>query len=224
MTTRAGLRSSARAELNDSAGTQLWTDALLNEWIVEAMRDFGRDFPKESSATLTSVATQAEYALAADCLRVTRVEHPTGFFRLPDPLSAGDLVDPFALSQGSPRVASSQLAYEVYGPHGARTLTLRPAPTIAGESIRVHYLAVWAEPAADADTRATPAVDDTLLIWLVAARALRWISTDESKRQRFERQRGVTTAQANESYRAEYRQVVANRAARAAPRRLVVRE
>ena len=224
MTTRAGLRTSARAELNDTGGVQLWTDALLNGWIAEALREYGRDFPKEASLTLVSVATQADYALAADCLRVTRVEHPTGFFRLPDPLSAGDLVDPFALSQGSPRVAFTQLAYEVYGPHGARTLTLRPAPTVAAESIRVRYLAVWAEPAADGDTLATPALDDALLIWLVVARALRWISTDESKRQRFERQRGVTTAQAYESYQAEYRRVVAARAARATPRRLVVRE
>jgi hypothetical protein len=101
---------------------------------------------------------------------------------------------------------------------------LRPAPTTAGESIKVRYLGVWSEPAADGDTLATPALDDALLIWLVAARALQWAATDESKRQRFERQRGVTTAQAAEAYRAEYRRVVNDRAARSAPRRLVVRE
>jgi hypothetical protein len=169
------------------------------------------------------VANQAAYNLAADCLRVVRVEHPAGFFRIPDALSAGDVVDPFALAQGSPRSALTQLSYEVFGPIGARVLTLRPAPTDT-TNIVIRYLASWAEPAADGDILATPALDDALVIWLVCARALQWAATDEAKRQRFERQRGVTTAQAAEAYLAEYRRVVRDRAGRAAPRRLVVRE
>ena len=40
MTTRAELRTRIRTELNDAGGTPLWTDAALNQWIDEAIRDY----------------------------------------------------------------------------------------------------------------------------------------------------------------------------------------
>jgi hypothetical protein len=44
--------------------------------------------------------------------------------------------------------------------------------------------ASYPEPAADADVLTTPSRDDELLVWLVCARALEWIATDEAKRMR----------------------------------------
>lgn len=224
MTTRGGLRTTVRAELNDTGGAKTWSEALLGQWLLEAIRAYGEALPRESATSIVGVANQADYALPADCLRVTRVEHPRGFFRVSDPLAAGDLIDPLGLAGGQlPRLVAEQLAYEVYGPHGARTLTLRPAPA-AAETIAVRYLATWAEPAVDGDSLATPARDDQLLVWSVCARALSWLDADESKRQRFERDRGVSAGQAARAYAERYVATLAARQRRTAPRRLVVRQ
>jgi hypothetical protein len=224
MATRAALRTLIRAELNDSGGTALWSNGQLDQWLAEAIREYSLALPKEASEDLTAVADQADYSLAADCLAVRRVEHPEGFFRIADFLSGGDLIDPFLLAQGQPRAVATQLGYEVWGPLGSRTLTLRPAPSTSGETIAVHYYALWAEPSADGDEIALPNSEEHLLIWLVAASALRWIGTDESKRQRFERQRGVSAETALGQYQREWRRAVEARRSRAAPRRLMVRE
>src|SRR6476661_1456645 len=162
MATRATLRTAVRAELNDGGTTQLWSDALLNEWLAEAIRDYGRRLPKWSTQTIIGVVGQADYSLAADCQYVLRIEHPTGFFRIPDPLSAGDEVDPLQVFQGQPVAVAEQLSYEVFGSFGTLTLTLRPAPTDV-TSIKVRYAAAYAEPAADGDTLTTPSPDDHLL-------------------------------------------------------------
>jgi hypothetical protein len=224
MTTRSGLRATIRLELNDGGGTPLWADGLLNEWIAEAIRDYSRNAPKQASTTLSSLAEQEEYALPADCLLVARVEHPAGVFRVPDPAGAGDVVADLSLDGAWRPVAQPpQLGYEVWGPQGARTLSLRPAPGAAGESIVVRYLAAYAEPSADGDTLATPSHDDDLLTWFVCNRALQWLGTDESKRQRFERQRGVSAQAAAGQYEQDYRGELRRRNRRAAPRRLVVR-
>jgi hypothetical protein len=224
MATRAGLRTLIRTELNDSGGTPLWTNGQLDEWLVEAIREYSRALPKEASESLTTVAEQADYSLAADCLLVRRVEHPEGFFRIADFLAGGDLIDPYLLAQGQPVAVATQLSYEVWGPVGSRTLTLRPAPTASGESIAVRYYAAWAEPSADGDEIALPNTEEHLLIWLVASSALQWIGTDEAKRQRFERQRGVSAASALGAYEREWRRAVAERRARVTPRRLMARE
>src|SRR5204863_5909028 len=119
-----------------------------------------RNLPKPTSTSLSSVASQADYSLPSDCQRVVRVEHPTGFFRIEDPLSAGDVTtdDPSVVKP----LAPLQLAYEVWGLYGALTLTLRPAPANASDAIAVRYLATFTEPSADGDTLATPSQDDHL--------------------------------------------------------------
>ena len=37
VSTRATLRARVRDELNDNGSTKLWSDALLNEWIADAI-------------------------------------------------------------------------------------------------------------------------------------------------------------------------------------------
>src|SRR5207248_3272186 len=113
--------------------------------------------------------------------------------------------------------------YEVWGVFGTLTLTLRPAPADATDAIKVRYLAVYAEPAADGDTLATPSQDDHLLIWFCCNRALQWLGTDEGKRQRWERTRGMSAQGAAGQYGRDYRSELRRRSRRAAPRRLVVR-
>ncbi|HXF82612.1 MAG TPA: hypothetical protein VNN19_07660 [bacterium] len=169
MTTRAELRAAIRTELNDGGGTPLWSDALLNEFIAQAIRRYGAQLPEEASTTIAVVAGQAAYPLPDRFLRAVRVEQPAGTERV------GDGRHPWS--------------YRVF----AGQLLLDPAPTQAGsdQEITLDYLRRYAEPAADGDTLATPSADDDVLVALVCARALDELALDESKRQRFSRVRSA---------------------------------
>lgn len=208
MTTRGELKARVRSELNDAGAARLWSDSLIEGWIGEAIRAYGRSLPREAVTTLASVAGQADYALPADTLAVLRVEHPEGIVRVGRPGAAGE---DLAATLGWP-------AYDVY----AGTLTLRPAPGRSDEAIRVRYQASYPEPAADGDLLATPPAHDDLLVWQACFRALAWIGTDEAKRQRFERERGVSAAEAATEYRARYAEAVRQIGSRVAGRRLLV--
>jgi len=220
MTARAELRTKVRTELNDGGGTPLWTDAALNQWIDEAIRDYAEELPREVSASITTVAAQADYALPSDFDRVLLVEHPTGVFRTALRKAGGDV--PFSTD---PTLAPTAVgarpvwAYDVWGGQ----LSLDPAPTAGGETIKLRYLATYALPTADGSVLATPTRDDPLLIWLVCDRALSWLGTDESKRQRFERQRGVSAQEAAGGYERQLRDAYAQRHRRLRAQRLAVR-
>ena len=215
MTTRLELRARVRAELNDAGGTPLWTDALLNQWLDEAIREYGENFPREASASLTSVAGQTEYVLPSDVDRVLRVEHPQGVFRVAARAAGGDV-----LAVETIELAPAIGTFDAW----AGQLVLQPAPDVSGEAIRVRYLATYATPTSDVATLATPARDDAVLMWSVCGRALRWIDTDESKRQRFERERGASAHQAANEYQREVRAAFDRRARRVRSTRLAARE
>jgi hypothetical protein len=224
MTTRAALRNLVRLELHDNGVPQLWTDDLLNAWISEAIRDYSAHLSKPSTGSIAAVADQADYALPADCLRVARVEHPSGFRRVPGGPAVGDVLDPWAPVDGASAPAAAQPSYDVWGSYGALTLTLDPAPADAGDPIVVRYLAAWAEPAADGSSLATPPIDDHLLKWSVCAAALRWLGTDEAKRQRWEQRRGASAVEAGGAYADSLRAAYEQRERRSGARRLAVRE
>ena len=192
MTTRAELRQKIRDELNDNAAAKLWTDALLNDFIVQAIRAYGRDLPKQASASITAVADQEAYTLPADFDRAMRVEQPDGELRV---LSSG-----FRGELGTYRVWGNQL-------------TLDPAPAAAGsdQDISLEYLARYAEPAVDGDTLATPLSDDDVLVAFACADAMRWVGSDEAKRARFERQRGASPGGAAEAYERRAQAAIASR-------------
>jgi hypothetical protein len=178
VTTRAQLRATIRSELNDSGGTPLWADALLNEYVAQVIRRYGDQLPEEATTTITVVANQTAYVLPARFQQAMRVEQPTETERV-----------------GNPRHPWS---YHVF----AGQLVLDSAPTQAGseQNVTLDYLRWYAEPAADGDTLATPSQDDDVLVALVCARALAELATDESKRQRFERQRGADPREVAASY------------------------
>lgn len=191
MTTRASLRTTIRSELNDSGGTPLWSDALLNEWLNQGIRAYSRELPEEATATLVVVADQAGYALPARTFQVLRVEQPRYSVRLPISGSrtsadgAADLVD----FQNRVGAAAARPGYRVF----AGSLILDPAPTSIGtdEDVRLEYLRLYAEPATDNDVLATPVQDDDVLVHLVCASALEWVASDEAKRLRYQGTQGL---------------------------------
>jgi len=220
MTTRAQLRTTIRTELNDSGGTALWSDALLNEFITQAIRTYSRELPKQASSTITVVANTAAYNLPADFDRTIRVEQPDDTIRVFDPLER-TVSDEFGLSSeasGSTSIGSH--GYRIW----ASQIVLTPTPTAAGatENITLEYLAVYAEPAADGDTIATPTRDDDVLVALVCADALHWIGSDEAKRARFERSRGASPQGAANLYSQRAREAINNRKRRVGIRGLQV--
>lgn len=209
MTLRSALRQSIRDELNDNGATKLLSDALLNEYIAEAIRDYSRQLPEELQATITVVADQTDYTLPTRWLQVLRVEQPKDTLRIPvtggrSPADTGGLVD------YQNRVASSgRSAYRIFG----NELILDPAPTSIGadEDIRLEYTRYYAEPALDGDTLATPSTDDDVLISLACLRALTWVQGDEAKRVAHEARKGLPINQQTEIYRLRAERAVQGR-------------
>lgn len=210
--------TAVRVELNDSGGTPLWASALLNSYIVDAIKEYSRELPEEAAADLSVTADVETVTLPARFVKAIRVEQPDGVLRWPlttqrtyEATLGGlsELVD-FESRVGE---SSGKPGYRIW----AGSLVLDPAP---GETDatggRMEYLRTYALPAADGDTLATPTEDDDLLLKMVCARALDWISTDEAKRQRYERSRGAST----EGTAGSYRKAVAEEFAR---RRSVLR-
>jgi hypothetical protein len=189
MTTRSGLRTLVRNQLNDNAAVKLWADADLNQWLGEAITEYSYLLPKGVQTTIVSVANQTDYALPSDFLRFARVAQPKSQLRQPSPIT--------------------EYSYRVFGSE----LILDPAPGSTGgdNDIYIEYWARYALPSADGDVLATPTQDDAILVHLVCAKALAWVDTDEAKRQRFERQRGVTVRSLAQSYQDAAQGEIANR-------------
>src|SRR5207247_10329570 len=123
MTTRAQLIGLVRNELGDVGAAKLWADALLQQWLAEAISEYGERLPREALTTWASVAGQAGYALPPDFVRALRVEHPAGTFRAYAPAAGGDALDDVSV-EGGARHAAPPLTYDVSGGR----LGLDPAP------------------------------------------------------------------------------------------------
>jgi hypothetical protein len=217
--TRAAWRSQVRNELGDGGGTPLWADGLLDAWLVEAIRDYGRHFPREGTATLTTVAGTSAYTLPADLVELVRVEHPVGTFRVRQARVGGEWR---AAETGDRAVRAGWWAYDVWG----TTLELEPPPTVSGEAIALRYVARRAEPTADSSVLDVEDGDEALLSYYACARALEWIGAQEAKRQAFERERGAAADATARGYAQRYGEGLAARRRQARPRqrRLVPRD
>lgn len=218
MSTRATLRTTIRAELNDAGATALWATALLDRWIADAIRTWSRDVPRERTWSQTTTVNVASYAVPADWIDGVRVEHPSGQFRTRAPFVGGD-VDPATLVTVDPSVKPAVLLWDVW----AGNLVLSPAPSKTGETISVRYLAAYTAVADDTTTLDVPAAEEEALVWWVAARALEWVGMDEAKRQRFEAARGSDPLSVRQAYQARYTGMVSERSRGVRQRRAVVR-
>jgi hypothetical protein len=220
-TTRAAWRTLDRNELDDNAATKLWSDGLLNQWLAEAIRDYARVFPLETTGTLTTVASQADYTLPSGLVELVRVEHPTNTFRVHQERTGGDWRRSTANVPLEDRIGG-RYAYETWG----TTLSLEPAPTASGETISLRYVARRTEPTGDSDALPVDDGDVELLTFYVCARALFWIGAQEAKRQAYERTRGADASKLAKEYRAMYEAGVTARWRQTAPRgrRLVLRD
>lgn len=205
MSTLGELRAGLRVLLNDgAAGGYLWSDGQLNRFLGDAVRGYGRHFPREQAVDVTTVSGQQEYALPAGCARVVRVE-------LVDGAGGGVVLVEGGDGQG--------VGYEVFG----GKLWLMPAPLVSGESVRVWYLGAHGALVADGDLSSVPGADEDLLLVLAAAKAMETLAGEEAKRRRFEERTGQSARSAGDGFLAEWREGVEQRGRRVRGGRLVVR-
>ena len=221
MTTRAEIRTRTRDELNDNATVKLWSDALLNRWIGEAIREWSRVVPLDRTWQTTSLANDPSYVLPSDMLEVVRVEHPPGVFRTRGGLRDGD-VSPTADTSvlgGWTGLRPAQMLWEPW----AGEVVLIPAPDAAGEAIEIRYKGAYTVPTDDVTALEVAAADEEALVLYACGRALQWIALDEAKRQRFERQRGSDPVTVRQEYDRELQGLIRQRRGGVRPRRLVGR-
>jgi hypothetical protein len=76
-TTLNDIANRVNNQLSD-AGEAIWDDDLIEEWIIEGIREYSLHFPRLRSGTKTTVANQHNYDLPNTCMEIELVEYPTG--------------------------------------------------------------------------------------------------------------------------------------------------
>jgi hypothetical protein len=71
------LRDIVQNRLSDPNGTT-FTDSLVQEWLLDAIRDYSNHFPRTIEATLPIVSGTTRYDLPANFQHIVRVEYPDG--------------------------------------------------------------------------------------------------------------------------------------------------
>jgi hypothetical protein len=105
MTTRAELRTSLRERLEDTGAAPLWSDAALNEFLVQAMREYGVANPLQTTAATVAVLVDAlSVVLPAnvDPDEIVAVRNPGGATvpRFDDRVSGAARLDGKGVAQG----------------------------------------------------------------------------------------------------------------------------
>lgn len=153
MATLSDTRTDVRAHLNESTA-RFWTDAQLNVWINEGLRDVARrtETIQTFYTSISAVAGTAEYTLPTNVLRVHRVEFvPTGNTQVyPVTVTTYDELDSVwgvypNTVQGIPVYAA------MWGFPPLLKMRLYPVPSQAG-TLNVFYYRLPATASADGDT------------------------------------------------------------------------
>lgn len=165
MTTRADLRDAVRQRLADAPGGPLWDDAALNDFLAEAMREYGIRFPREQAITFSvpAGATSVTISPRIEGHQVVRVADPAG--------------------QPIPRYQDIRdTSWEAAQAWSWWDSTLRLAVPAAGGSWRIDYLAIRELPSDDLTAVDIQAGDEALIVTLAAAIAMRQRAASDAKR------------------------------------------
>jgi len=173
MTTRADLRAAVRRRLEDTALTPspLWDDAVLNDALAAAIRDYSARFPVERSVQITvpaGVTQITDPALTQSGGRITRVVDPRGnvvprIWDLPGDAALG----------------------EEYGPTQAWRwwdAALRLDRPAVGGTWRVEYLGVRTMPSDDVTAVELPLSEESLIVGMATIYALHRRAVEDGKR------------------------------------------
>jgi hypothetical protein len=167
MTTRFDLRNLVRRRLGDLALPYHWSDLQINQWLNDAIADYGLYFPRTLSLEIDTEAGGRAYELPGDFQTAIRIEYPGGEETpcLLQRLSFNEedfweLAGRYDILQRGDAVAPSEL-WLSDSPHD-------------GETIRIDYLADHASLDDDGDVCSVPDRHLELLLLFV-----RWASAQE---------------------------------------------
>lgn len=175
MTTRLDLRTSLRERLEDTGSAPLWSDAALNAWLGQAVRQYGVGVPLQATATTAVVAAG-----------VNTVALPAGV--------SADMVVAVRNAAGATvprcddRVAGAAPGEDRGGPQGwlawGETLRLRRQVAGADEpgAWSIDYTSGRELVANDIDPQPVVAGDEPLVVALAAAMALDQRVAERGKR------------------------------------------
>lgn len=173
MATREEVRNAVRRRLEDTGGSPLWDDLVLNEAVAAAMLRYGLRVPRELSATVAVAAgaTSVPLPVGLDPSRIVRVLDERG-----EPVSRARTVpDPLLMTTVIP-VANLAQAWRVWD----GTLQLeRPA---TGGNWRLEYLGPRAVAPDDLATLDLLPGDEEAVVELTVALVLRQRLAADAKR------------------------------------------
>lgn len=187
MTTRLDLMGRVRTELGDSVGPQfVWSDALLHQYLGEAVREWGLVRPVRRQEFLTGTAGQRDFGLGAELIPngVVSVEWPQGIVV---PVGVTAVQTPrwsWDIGASSSQIWFYDQTYELVEDGTQSLVRFRyPVPTEAqGQAVIVTYLGYYAAPQQDTDTLEVAGEDEAALLWFVCGRAYRWLDEQRAKR------------------------------------------
>ncbi len=78
MTTRLDLQNLCRRRLGDLAAPYHWSDLQINQWINDAIPDYGLSFPRLVRCELEPTPGERAVSLPAGFRAICRVEFPEG--------------------------------------------------------------------------------------------------------------------------------------------------
>jgi hypothetical protein len=205
MTTRAELRTSLRRRLEDTGGSPLWDDAMLNEALAGAIGRYGGRFPKEAVATANVTAGATSVAVATTGIeggRIARVLDETGAIvgRM------GEAPGPVGTAPGA---AGLEQAWRWW--NGELRLQ---RPAAATGTWRIEYRGPRSVPADDVSAVDVASGDEEIVLTLAAATALRRRAVEDGKRGAYGRGESPVAALA-ERAESEAERLMARRTRRA---------
>lgn len=172
MSNRTELRDRLRLELGDTGPVRVWSDDLLDAWLVESVGWYSRLWPMQAVVYRDVAAGQRAFDAPPGSLGVSGVECPPGMVL---PQEAGGAV-------GAPESSGVRQRWSVWGD----TLYLgRPASgdEVGATKLVMRVLLLW--PRLDPEEPwPGPANDERLLVLWAAVEAWTWLDGQDQKRGR----------------------------------------
>lgn len=149
------VRADVRAHL-DEATARFWTDAQLNTWINDGLRDIARRTETlQEIAAITAVAGTRAYTMPTDVIRIHRVEFDPGSGQIYplEPRQFYEMDSIWGTDQNQTRAYPDYFA--LYGFPPTLQLYLYPVPSQGG-TLNVFYYRLPTEAVSDTDTVEVP--------------------------------------------------------------------
>ena len=210
MATLANIADRAQNALEDpSAAT--WTQALIEEWVCEAIRDYNLYFRRTATTAYNISSSSTTLTLSRLCRQVMSVEYPTG----EDPptyLTRMDRYHPDFYKRDDnydfePVDEYGQTEDGGYSPY----LVFSEAPD-TGETVTVIYRAIHDAELESSDLVTIPDEHQHLLVLFVTWKAFHEQAMDEAKNPdtttRLVQQMNLTAIAAEENYRRAMKQAI----------------